>query len=175
MRACVYDRKMNRIILTILLSVLMVPIAVLFYFYSAIFGRINYAVKMRVVRTLETKDEINSDINEKEKETSLDELKIAFKFSKGLFVMYLMYLFTIFPLCFTMIVDIDQEWPAYIHLYPWLFFRLCSAATPVVYPFFHSSIRDGYKEAIDRYVLRKKKLLIKPKRKPLQIRSIIAD
>jgi len=38
-----------------------------------------------------------------------------------------------------------------------MFFRLCSAATPVVYPLFHPSIRSGYKNAIDRYVLRKKK------------------
>ena len=84
---------MNRIILTLLLSVLMVPIAVLSYLYSAIFGRISFAVKMKVMGTLETKDEINlesnPEINEQENETGLDELRIAFTFSKGLFVMNL--------------------------------------------------------------------------------------
>ena len=170
---------MNRIILTLLLSVLMVPIAVLSYLYSAIFGRISFAVKMKVMGTLETKDEINlesnPEINEQENETGLDELRIAFTFSKGLFVMNLMYLFTILPMCFTMIADTDQEWPAYIHLYPWLFYRLCSAATPIVYPLFHSSIRRGYKQAIDRFVLRKKKLLIKPIPKPAQKRKKIME
>jgi hypothetical protein len=82
-----------------------------------------------------------------------------------------MYIFTIFPLWIILLVDIEQEWSSYLHQYPWMFFRLCSAATPVVYPLFHPSIRSGYKNAIDRYVLRKKRLLIKPKRKPIQIRK----
>jgi len=37
-----------------------------------------------------------------------------------------------------------------------MFFRLCSAATPVIYPLFHSSIRLGYKNAIKKLILRKK-------------------
>jgi hypothetical protein len=71
--------------------------------------------------------------------------------------MYIIYIFTIFPLWFILLVDIDQEWPDYLHQYPWMFFRLCSAVTPFVYPLFHPSIRSGYKNAVDRYVLRKKK------------------
>ena len=68
-----------------------------------------------------------------------------------------MYLFTILPGCIAMIIDINQKWPLYSLLYPWLFFRLCSAAFPIIFPFLNSSIRFGYKEAIDRFVLRKKK------------------
>ena len=98
--------------------------------------------------------------NETEKETNLDDLRKAFSFSKGLFIMYTLYACTLFPLCLVAIIDIDQEWPPYFDMYPWLFSRLCSAATPVIYPLFHPSIRHGYKTAFDRYVLRKKRLLI---------------
>ena len=126
------------------------------YFYLAIFKAIKYAVEMDAVGSHEINEEINPEKNSENK-INLDDLKQAFKFSKGLFIMYIMYSLTIIPLCLMLIIDIDQEWPDYLHQYPWMFFRLCSAATPVVYPLFHPSIRSGYKNAIDRYVLRKKK------------------
>jgi len=149
----------------------MIPLLVLFYFYSAIFKAIKYAVHMRAFGALEINEELNLEENKQENEINLEELRQTFKFSKGLFVMFIMYLFTLIPLCLSLVIDSNQEKPSYFLMYPWVFFRLCSAATPVVYPLFHSSIRHGYKEAIDRYVLRKKKLLIKPKRKPLQIKK----
>ena len=147
----------------------------LFYFYYSIIKCIKYAIKTRFAGVLVMKqneeicyqdEEISS-----ENKTNLEELRQTLRFSKGLIVMYIMYIFTIFPLYMIVIIDINQDWPAYIHRYPWMFFRLCSTATPVVYPLFHSSIRLGYKEVYDRFILRKKKLLVKPKRKPLHIRK----
>jgi len=179
MKSCVFNRKMNRSVLIIILSVLMIPLIAMFYFYLSIFKSIQYTVGMWAMRAKDTDDTHmialgNLTVNAEKKQTNktnLEDLKIILKFTKGLFVMYLMYTFTIFPLCLMMIVDIDQELPAYFHMYPWMFYRLCSSLTPIIYPLFHSSIRFGYKEAIDRYVLCKKKLLIKPKRKPLQIKK----
>ena len=158
----------------------MIPLFVFFYFYLSIFKAIKYAVHMGALRNIELNElnEVN-EVNEGNEERnpkqenlpSLEDLKITFKFSKGLFGLYLIYLFTILPGCIAMIIDINQKWPLYSLLYPWLFFRLCSAAFPIIFPFLNSSIRFGYKEAIDRFVLRKKKLLIKPKRKPLHVRK----
>jgi hypothetical protein len=170
MKACVFNRKMNRILLIIILSVLFVPLIAMLYFYLAIFKAIKYAVEMDAVGAHEINEEINPEKNSENK-INLDDLKQAFKFSKGLFIMYIMYSLTIIPLCLMLIIDIDQEWPDYLHQFPWLFYRLCSAATPVVYPLFHPSIRSGYKNAIDRYVLRKKKLLNQPRLKPIHIRK----
>ena len=166
---------MNRILLIIILSVLFVPLIAMLYFYLAIFKAIKYAVEMDAVEidavgAHEINEEINPEKNSENK-INLDDLKQAFKFSKGLFIMYIMYSLTIIPLCLMLIIDIDQEWPEYLHQFPWLFYRLCSAATPVVYPLFHPSIRSGYKNAIDRYVLRKKKLLNQPRLKPIHIRK----
>jgi len=146
---------------------------VLFYFYFSIIKCIKYAINLGAIRSLKIKnnEEICLQDDETTPVTNLDDLRLTLKFSKGLIVMYIMYIFTIFPLWIIVLVDIEQEWSSYLHQYPWMFFRLCSAATPVVYPLFHPSIRSGYKNAIDRYVLRKKRLLIKPKRKPIQIRK----
>jgi hypothetical protein len=132
---------------------------VLFYFYFSIIKCIKYAINLGAIRSLKIKnnEEICLQDDETTPVTNLDDLRLTLKFSKGLIVMYIMYIFTIFPLWIILLVDIEQEWSSYIHQFPWLFFRLCSAATPVVYPLFHPSIRSGYKNAIDRYVLRKKK------------------
>jgi len=148
---------------------------VLFYFYFSIVKSIKYAIHLGENRGLKTGNNEEICLQDQEispvNEPNIEDLRLTLKFSKGLIVMYIMYIFTIFPLWIILLVDIEQEWSSYIHQFPWLFFRLCSAATPVVYPLFHPSIRSGYKNAIDRYVLRKKRLLIKPKRKPIQIRK----
>jgi hypothetical protein len=88
--------------------------------------------------------------HENEKST-LCELKTTFRFSKGLFVMFFIYACTILPMCAVMVIDINQNMSAYVHLYPWLFFRLCSAVTPIVYPMFHSSIRRGIFKMFKRF------------------------
>ena len=137
MKACWFNRKMSRG-----LAILMFPITVMFYFYWSIFEGIIYRIqlkqdeelKLEVMNANETTNEtveVATEPSPVDEETSLNELKIALKFSKGLIVMYA---FTIFPLCILMVIDIDQEWPASAHMYPWLLFRFCSAATPIVYP-----------------------------------------
>jgi len=189
MKSCVFNRKMNRSVLIIILSVLMIPLIAMFYFYLSIFKSIQYAVGMWAMRAKDPDDThmvalenltVNEEINPEEKKqtnkTNLEDLKIILKFTKGLFVMYLMYTFTIFPLCLMMIVDIDQEFPAYFHMYPWMFYRLCSSITPIIYPLFHSSIRFGYKEAIDRYVLcRKKQDSVENKEAPIEMKKKIIN
>ena len=133
---------------------MIIPISVLFYVYLAIFRAIKYAVEIRSVRGVIENTEEN---NNPEQKTNLDDLKQTLKFSKGLFGLYLMYLFTMLPVCLMMIIDINQELPSYYLIYPWIFFRFCSAVTPIIFPLTHSSIRFGYKNTIDRFVLRKKK------------------
>jgi len=121
--------------------------SVLFYFNYAIFKTINFAVKMGAVRGLEINEEINPEENKQENKIYLEDLRKTFKFSKGLFVLFLMYSFTLFPMCFMMAIDHNQKLPSYFLMYPWVFFRLYSATTPVVYPLFHSSIRHCYKKS----------------------------
>ncbi len=175
MRACIINRSINRLMLIIIFSFLTSFMVVLFYFYFSIIKCIKYAINLGAIRSLKIKNNEEICLQNEEispvNEPNIDDLRLTLKFSKGLIVMYIMYIFTIFPLWIIVLVDIEQEWSSYLHQYPWMFFRLCSAATPVVYPLFHPSIRSGYKNAIDRYVLRKKRLLIKPKRKPIQIRK----
>jgi len=147
---------------------------VLFYFYFSIVKSIKYAIHLGENRGLKTGNNEEICLQDQEispvNEPNIEDLRLTLKFSKGLIVMYTMYAFSIFPLCIFLIIDNKKQWPAYLHQYPWLFYRLCSAVTPVVYPLFHPSIRSGYKNAIDRYVLRKKKLLqLRPK--TIQIRK----
>ncbi len=69
--------------------------------------------------------------------------------------MCLMYSLTTIPFCIIWVIDANQEMSEYYLLYSWLFFKLCSAATPVVYSLFYSSISQSYKFFIYRFILHK--------------------
>ena len=139
---------------------------ILLFFYIRIFQGINHAVKMNAVckvslrnneEKIEEKEELHIEIKgiPSENLKTIDDLKKTLKFSKGLFVMYLMYSLTTIPFCIIWVIDANQEMSEYYLLYSWLFFKLCSAATPVVYSLFHSSISQSYKFFIYRFILHK--------------------
>lgn len=130
----------------------------LLFFYLSMFDRIKQMIRIRQAEDLgmiQLKNIKAPDIHNHNK-LGVNELKSALSFAKGLFVMYFMYALTALPLCIIVVIDMDQIMPAYVHMYPWLFFRLCAAATPVVYPLFHASICRGYEDIFSLVFMCKK-------------------
>ena len=65
----------------------------------------------------------------------------------------------------------EHTWPAYAHLYPYVFFRLCASATPIIYPLFHSSFWKGYKNVYEHVVYSKRRRNARKKYKIVMIKN----
>ncbi len=144
MKTCVFNRENNRIILILILVSIFLLVSILLFFYMSIFKTIKQAIKMKINDPVDLLELQAMILTNEGYESSIDELKKAFKLAKGLFVMYFMYTLSAFPLFIIVLIDDEQKFPSYAHMYSWLFLRMCAAATPVVYPLYHVSIRQGY-------------------------------
>ena len=73
------------------------------------------------------------------------KMKIAFRFFKGLFITYAVTFFSLVLILTISVIDFDQNFSSYFHMYPWLVMRLCAAINPIIYPIFHFSFWKSYK------------------------------
>ena len=117
-------------------------------------------IRMRLNYSLELK-ELNEPSTINKIETSMEELKISFRFAKGLVVMFCMYAFSTLSLWTIVIIDINKKMHPYFYMYPLLFIRSCGTAMPIVFPLFHTTLRRGYANVFRLVCLPKKKKEIK--------------
>jgi hypothetical protein len=94
----------------------------------------------------------------------LKEMKIALKSSKGIFFLFLLKASCLVPILIVSTVDFDQKWPSIFRLYSWIFFRLSAALSPIIYPFYYSSFKHGYKNMYNRLVYGKRSIRIRKKK-----------
>ncbi len=108
---------------------------------------------------LETIDLINNNINKEEKleNESLIKAKNSLKHTKGLFIIVLIFIFTVIPFGTVFIVDEFHKLPRFFHMYSFLLIRLCSVFNPIFYGLYNSSFMFGYKNVI-HIILHGKKL-----------------
>lgn len=170
--ACIANRTLNRFVYLVLTIIFVIPVVMIIFSYSTIISRVRHAYfnscqeqKIHQAKMVEDKDLVEPDtmketqFNSVSKELCdiealnpepdhlnerVDELKKTLKLLKGLVLSFVITIFTFVPFLIISNLDFEQNWPAYIHLYSWLFFRLCSAINPIIYPIYYSSFLEGY-------------------------------
>jgi len=159
--------------INVLAGICLIPMVATFFLYMKIFRNINKAIKLglnykkkpddefeamgfgpETEETIKMKPTLREDeedsgpskVEEQEnRNTNLKDLIVALSLSKGLFISFSILALTITPFFVVSVFDFEKVWPTSLHLYAILFFRLCAAVNPIIYPLFHSSFWKGYK------------------------------
>jgi hypothetical protein len=126
---------------------------ILFIFYCQIIKMALKVMHTRQQEILETIDLINNNINKEEK---LENAKNSLKHTKGLFIIVIIFIFTVIPFGTVFIVDEFHKLPRFFHMYSFLLIRLCSVFNPIFYGLYNSSFMFGYKNVINIILHRKK-------------------
>jgi len=79
----------------------------------------------------------------------IEKLKISIKFSKGLILISLIFFLTCVPMGVVQIIDEFYALPSFLHLYSFLFTRLCSLFNPIFYGLYSSKFLFGYKNVFN--------------------------
>lgn len=164
---------------TLFTSNTFLPIFCLTFFYGSIFFRIKRAISLGLSQRLNNSSFRERTIIQSPHNETLNDLKQTMKFSKGLFVSFSIYAVALIPFGLIRVIDIEDELPRYFHLYPWLFYRLCSSINPIIYPLFHSSFLYGYRNVLNlitfgkKFNLRKKRSNIKNRPKNFHFKLVL--
>ena len=108
----------------------------------------------KVEEAIEMKPDSVPSKPEEQKENrnkNLKDLLVALSLSKGLFISFSILALTITLFFVVSVFDFEKVWPTSLHLYAILFFRLCAAVNPIIYPLFHSSFWKGYKNVFRKF------------------------
>jgi len=79
----------------------------------------------------------------------INKTKESLKHSKGLFIITLVFLSTLFPFASVVIIEEFYELHMLFHAYSFLFLRICSVFNPIFYGLFNSSFMFGYKNVLN--------------------------
>ena len=79
----------------------------------------------------------------------IEKLKISIRFSKGLLLISLIFFLTCVPMGVVQIIDGFYALPSFLHLYSFLFTRLCSLFNPIFYGLYSSKFLFGYKNVFN--------------------------
>jgi len=121
--------------------------------------------------TTEIEQEEDINLESKDSEKNSNNLILALSISKGFFITFMFVALSIGPFLVASVFDYDKRWPAYAHLYPYAFFRLCAAANPIIYPLFHSSFWKGYKNVYEHVVYSKRRRNARKKYRIVMIKN----
>ena len=114
---------------------------------------------------LEKIDLINNNINKEEiilENKSLVKTKKSLKYTKGLFIIVLIFVSTVISYILygtVILVNEFHKLTRFFHMYSFLFIRLCSIFNPLFYGLYNSSFIFGYKNVI-YIILHGKKLTL---------------
>jgi hypothetical protein len=130
---------------------------ILIIFYSLI---IKMTVKVMPKQQQEKLEKIGLiNMNEEEilENKSLMKTKKSLKYTKGLFIIVLIFVSTVIPFGTVSLVNEFHKLPRFFHMYSFLLIRLCSVFNPLFYGLYNSSFMFGYKNVI-HIILHRKKL-----------------
>jgi len=129
---------------------------ILLIFYSLI---IKMTLKLMHIQQQEKLGLIKNNINKQktlEINNNLKKTQTSLKYTKGLFIIVLIFVSTVIPFGTVVLVDEFHKLPRFFHLYSFLLIRLCSVFNPLFYGLFNSSFMFGYKNVIHLILHRKK-------------------
>ncbi len=131
--------------------------AILIIFYSLIIKMTVKVMNTQQQEKLEKIDLININKEETLENKSLIKTKKSLKYTKGLFIIVLIFVSTVIPFGTVSLVNEFHKLPRFFHMYSFLLIRLCSVFNPIFYGLFNSSFMFGYKNVI-HIILHGKKL-----------------
>ncbi len=102
---------------------------------------------------------IKNNINKQktlEINNNLKKTQTSLKYTKGLFIIVLIFVSTVIPFGTVSLVNEFHKLPRFFHMYSFLLIRLCSVFNPIFYGLFNSSFMFGYKNVIHLILHRKK-------------------
>ena len=178
MFSCIINRNFSRTLTSVFACLFAVFLGSIFATYMKIFTTIKKAISLGLSATTEQKPsneiEQEEDVkldSSKESEKKSNNLTLALSISKGFFINFTFVALSIGPFFVASVFDFDKTWPAYAHLYPYVFFRLCASANPIIYPLFHSSFWKGYKNVYEHVVYSKRRRNARKKYKIVMIKN----
>jgi len=155
--ACVMNKNISRIrflILTILFVI--VTGTILPLFYAVILRTTTKVIKNKIKEELENISAQARLLDNNQKKLILNnrlfKLKKSLKFSKGLFIITIIFLVSVFPIGIIEIIDEFYKLSSVFYSYSFLFSRICSILNPIFYGMYNSSFLYGYFNVI--HVLR---------------------
>ena len=131
MFSCIINRNFSRTLTSVFACLFAVFLGSIFATYMKIFTTIKKALSLGLSATTEQKPsneiEQEEDVkldSSKESEKKSNNLTLALSISKGFFINFTFVALSIGPFFVASVFDFDKTWPAYAHLYPYVFFRL---------------------------------------------------